>query len=417
MKIKFANNTEIDTLKIERYEDTEKIKYVSFRIPIAIKTKYGKIKLKSINLTKDGKLEKGTLGEYFTFKLSDVTINVEPSEIIIFETTGILRKIVFTTPKTIKTKVGALTFSTYIFVSNNHTLAFGNIKDVQTVDTKFGKLRIKENVEFNSQGDLNYYVLAEPTIIDTPIGKYEVLAISYEYNHNIDKFILGNNNIIDLPNIKAEFTSIQFRNGIFTGGELTDQATIKTAIGELTLEHEIKFNKNGSFKSGDLAKPTTIDIPIGKLDLIGYIVMYDNNIKSCTLNSNTTLKVGKRNIEFYKGSLEYISFDEEGNLIRGFIRSTQVIKTKIGDIPIYGYTEFHKNGNLKKIDLNVSCKIKTKVGTLLVRDNIEFYENEKLKKCTLEERKIIKDKLFPSGDTLIWNKDGNFSGRQIYYGE
>ncbi len=183
--------------------------------------------------------------------------------------------------------------------------------------------------------------LAEPTIINTPAGKFKCIKLMYyNYRKKERKLYIAN------------FSEPQIAN---------------TPVGNVKL-NSIRFHKSEKIKAIFFTEPHIVDLSYGKLKL---------------------------------NSLRY---DRDGTIGGARLSEPQMVNTPIGKIKCKSSISIYRSGIIRIINLSESQMVNTQFGKLKLKCAIQFDDKGKLKYFALVEDAEIYGKLYKM-NTAIYLKN------------
>lgn len=219
--IKFSNGTVIEPKKVIYY-DTHKVRYIEFKTPTAIGTKYGKLKFDDILLNEKGKLSKCTLSEETEIELPTGKLSIHST--LYFHKTGEIKHCYPTKPYKVEI-------------------------DGETINLDF--------LSFYKTGKLSSGYLREPRSLDTPFGPFNFNIIYYTKNGNVKKYDLLEVSYSKNPTESSKIASMSFhRNGVIRRIWKSPFKPIVINNVEFRL---VSFYENGDLKGGELAEDVIIN--------------------------------------------------------------------------------------------------------------------------------------------------------------
>lgn len=376
MKIKFANNTEIEAKNI-KYNKSNKTKSIIFEKRIRVKTKAGTIAFNEIELDTDNKLKRGILGDYLTLK-SEYNTEIVCDPLDTIETYGTIEinRILFDGVKTIKTKYGPIDVVSPIRLYPIYTPKEIHLYKPITIKTDFGNIKLSGKVILNFNGTIHYYKSDNQFIVEINNKKYSVYSIMANYSHDSIQLELATSDIFDTPIGKLRLKYVTLDKNKVILGELYEPQTINTEYGELTIRGDISFHANNTINTLELAKPTTIKTQIGQIKIRDNVYFdTDNKIQTCFLEDVITLETKAGKISISNGSYASVEFYNSGKLRKCYLANRALLETPFGNIMCKDRVGFDEEGNIIMCNLDDAMDIKTNQGYIPIFGQVKFRKN------------------------------------------
>ena len=315
-------------------------------------------------------------------------------------------------PASIKTPMGNLTFSDYLFLTSEGLVYSGHLLSPQTIQTPLGQASVTR-VSMSPDGkELIQFMLSQPQILNTPWGP---LTLEDEVTLTAPGSRLYKGYIASTEELRLPFGNIK-THGLFRIETterfltLTQPQTIPTPFGPQMVQGFLGLTKNNALSSFTPSGELLLDTPLGKITAMPKsISLYpDGKLRGFTPKENITIQspIGPLILEQEIDGQKSLSFFQSGKLRSCIIKEPLTLKLAAGTFAIKGSLSFYESGALSFAQLEKPSLLKSPMGLLYIGNFAEFFENGLLKKGELISAARIGRAQYQVGSIIEFGPEG-----------
>lgn len=315
-------------------------------------------------------------------------------------------------PASLKTPLGHLTFSDYLFLTPEGLVYSGHLLSPQTIPTPVGQASVSRIFMSADGKNLFHFLLSQPQILNTPWGP---LLLEDEVTLTDQGTRLHKGYISSTEELRLPFANLKTR-GLFRIEKneryltLSQPQTIQTPFGPLMLQGVLGITEHNALISFTPARELLLPTPLGEMTAATKAIsLYpDGKLRGFTPKGAISIQspLGSLALETETEGQESLSFFPNGKLRSCVVKEPLDLKLSAGVVTVKGLLSFYESGALFFAQLEKPSLLKSPMGLLYIGNSAEFFENGLLKKGELISAARIGRTRHPIGSIIEFDAQG-----------